>query len=782
MDAAAIRTLHGYVDAVLTRNDDGSQLASLGFAINLFGKTASQVYVNTNGNLTFNSAFASYTPGPLRQLAQPTLAPFFADIDTRHLGGLVHYGSGTLDGRPAFSVLWDGVAAFGSSTTDPLRLNRFQVVLVARTDLAAGDFDVEFNYAEVGWDQPPSGAAIARAGYASGLKDDQAYELPGSGKHGALLDGAGDTSLATNQSGSVVPGRFVFFGRAGTLGQNQAPTLDALDDVEVFEGEAVRLPVAGRDAENDPLVYRLSGTIPDGASIDETTGLFSFAATAGPAVHTITVQVAERDNSAQSTTQTFLIRVENVAPSVELGADALVSKQTTLSRPVSLIDPGEDNWTASVDYGDGSGVQPLALSGRDFVLQHVYTREGNFTVSVTVADGESSRSDRFQVVVLPDASRVLAMMVKDLTPGEATSVEASHQESGRQGQVRVVRSVNAGRDGAILVALYSSDPGGAGRVGEFFDVQMRNPHAEDVVEIVYRSPLPGRGKILLSYVDPLTGEVRPVTGEVTHDQANGTITFRITDPMILTGTVFTVSLSSAPVTTTSTVAPPVAQAGGGEASAATRAAVTFTSRTQLSLTVTAAQDRSLAPTGSTSGGGVGGLPGQPRAVLSSTSGVGIGNGGAAAEANAEKDKDPAAADDADKPDADTEQPGPKQEGDRPKAENAKGKSGAKRRDNPSGSDNGKVKPRTDDAPATDKTPNGKDAGKDEAVPPGSGENAPQAPLSIPREENEAEGAATLVLRDAVIGLVMPFVALGMTGPRFLRRGRPVLRRGERCQL
>ena len=42
---------------------------------------------------------------------------------------------------------------------------------------------------------------------------------------------------------------------------------------------------------------------------------------------------------------------------------------------------------ATVDYGDGAGVQPLTLNGNTFDLSHTYLGTGSFTVKVTVADG-----------------------------------------------------------------------------------------------------------------------------------------------------------------------------------------------------------------------------------------------------------------------------------------------------------------------------------------------------------------------------------------------------------
>jgi hypothetical protein len=60
-----------------------------------------------------------------------------------------------------------------------------------------------------------------------------------------------------------------------------------------------------------------------------------------------------------------------------------------------------------VDYGDGSGVQTLALSGKTFTLQHLYGNDGVYQVDVCVSDGgEIPGCDRVQVTVNNQSPRI----------------------------------------------------------------------------------------------------------------------------------------------------------------------------------------------------------------------------------------------------------------------------------------------------------------------------------------------------------------------------------------
>ena len=84
---------------------------------------------------------------------------------------------------------------------------------------------------------------------------------------------------------------------------------------------------------------------------------------------------------------------------MSLGTIAL-SPNDSFRRPGSFLDPGTDTWTATVDYGDGDGPQALGLTDKSFSLSHVYTTAGNWTVQVTINDGDGGVTTKsFQVLV-----------------------------------------------------------------------------------------------------------------------------------------------------------------------------------------------------------------------------------------------------------------------------------------------------------------------------------------------------------------------------------------------
>ena len=115
------------------------------------------------------------------------------------------------------------------------------------------------------------------------------------------------------------------------------------------------------------------------------------------------------DSGGLTATDTATVNVLNVAPTVDGGQDATIDEGDTFAASGNFTDPGADGWTATVDYGDGSGVQPLPLAGSSFDLLHMYEDDGDFTVTVAIDDGDDVGQDTLSVEVLNVAPAVDAI-------------------------------------------------------------------------------------------------------------------------------------------------------------------------------------------------------------------------------------------------------------------------------------------------------------------------------------------------------------------------------------
>ena len=117
------------------------------------------------------------------------------------------------------------------------------------------------------------------------------------------------------------------------------------------------------------------------------------------------VSLSVTDDDGSTSLIGLRVTIINVSPTVDAGDDQTVDEDDTISSAGSFTDPGADSWTATVDYGDGSGVQPLSLNqDKTFDLGHEYANNGSYTVEACVTDDDGgSGCNSFDVTVLEPA-------------------------------------------------------------------------------------------------------------------------------------------------------------------------------------------------------------------------------------------------------------------------------------------------------------------------------------------------------------------------------------------
>ena len=116
----------------VSRNDDGSfGPIALPFDFHLYGTVYNQVWINTNGNLTFTTPFSSFSSSGF-PAQMPMVAPFWADVDTRNpASGLIHYKLSPTN----LIVTWDNVGYYANMAD---KRATFQAIIGSSTDALLG--------------------------------------------------------------------------------------------------------------------------------------------------------------------------------------------------------------------------------------------------------------------------------------------------------------------------------------------------------------------------------------------------------------------------------------------------------------------------------------------------------------------------------------------------------------------------------------------------------------------------------------------------------------------
>ena len=160
------------------------------------------------------------------------------------------------------------------------------------------------------------------------------------------------------------------------------------------EGANVTMSAAGSsDPDGDALTYTWS--FGDGTFGSGVTASHPYSQDGS-----YTVQLTVTDARGLSTTVSTTATVTNVAPAIAPFPTLTLFSRESGTLSGSFTDPGQDPWSATVDYGDGAGVQPLSLIGGTFTLSPSYPRPGSYTMTVTVADDDVTTSRSVTVEVL----------------------------------------------------------------------------------------------------------------------------------------------------------------------------------------------------------------------------------------------------------------------------------------------------------------------------------------------------------------------------------------------
>ncbi|MCP4212525.1 MAG: hypothetical protein GY764_13760, partial [Halieaceae bacterium] len=394
----------GFGDIVLQANDDDSSEAVditsvFGVAgFNFFGTFFTDIYINNNGNITFNGPLSTYTPFAMTgDTDNPIIAPFFTDVDTRDgaqpptpggnsTGSNLVYGDlDTTGGRYGLGVVtitWDDVGYFSGGID---RLNAFQLRLHDRGD---GNADIEFRYEAINW-AGESEDEYARAGFSAANGIDF-FEFPQSGDEAAMLD-------LPNQVGSTFVNAEDGGVKFGLLANDTDPdndplTLTAINGDMTAVGSEFALPSGA-----------LLTTVVDGSFRYDPNGAFDHLASGVTETDTFTYSISDGNGGTDEGSVVVTVSGVNYAPQIADQTYAVAENSAAATVVGSVVANDDDNDPLTYSITDGTGLGLFDIDPDSGVISvaagAVLDAEstGSYTLAVQVSDAEAS--DTAQITI-----------------------------------------------------------------------------------------------------------------------------------------------------------------------------------------------------------------------------------------------------------------------------------------------------------------------------------------------------------------------------------------------
>ena len=235
--------------AMLPNDDNSSGIINLPFTFDFYGNSYNSLYINNNGNISFQAPYYTWSSNPFPDSTFNMIAPFWADVDTR--GDMDSLGNSIGNGGSvwykitpsALIVNWNQVGYFNMHTD---LVSTFQLIITNGADsLISAGGNVSFCYQDMQW---TTGDASSGFGGFGGIPATVGVNI-GNGLNyfqvgrfeqiGTSFDGP----INNNDGVDFLDGQEVYFNVAGMTTTNTPPLLISsaiCDTIDVFTGDTLQ--------------------------------------------------------------------------------------------------------------------------------------------------------------------------------------------------------------------------------------------------------------------------------------------------------------------------------------------------------------------------------------------------------------------------------------------------------------------------------------------------------------------------------------------------------------
>ena len=265
----------------------------------------------------------------------------------------------------------------------------------------------------------------------------ESIELSTLPQHGTVVRNPSDGKITyTPNSDYVGADSFTYLGIDSNGQASNPATINITVNNVAPTIESTVIPTTVKEGQPIPL----SATAKDGDSSDNLTYTWNFGDGSNPIsgqniTHTyadngnynVTLSVTDKDGGI--TEQTSLIKVDNVAPTVNINSPATdINQGSTLSFGVSYTDPGIlDTHTITWNFGDGTAPVTGVTNPN-----HLFTTAGINNVSVTVTDNDgASTTQSIQIAVANVAPTINSIDIPtNINEGQLVQLTANATDAG----------------------------------------------------------------------------------------------------------------------------------------------------------------------------------------------------------------------------------------------------------------------------------------------------------------------------------------------------------------
>ena len=178
---------------------------------------------------------------------------------------------------------------------------------------------------------------------------------------------------------------------------NQAPDITIPDDQSTVEGSSGNLLIVATDPESDPITFSSNNTLPDGLSINSSTGLISGIVSATPQTFVVEITATDNQSNAASVTFDWIITPNNVAPVITNPGPQSSDEGDQVN--LSIVANDDDGDT--LGYGAQDLPPGLSINSTSGQITGTlgFNSAGTYNVIVTVSDPFFAPTVSFQWVV-----------------------------------------------------------------------------------------------------------------------------------------------------------------------------------------------------------------------------------------------------------------------------------------------------------------------------------------------------------------------------------------------